>query len=419
MTTSTDRKSGNRFWVWILVSFLAGMFSLVGAGALIYWGANTFDEGNRFPERPAVSVSELMAERRAMEKKAILDKQKSTKALVDRMYRRQLKDPDCTMDFLILSGGGENGAFGAGVLVGWSGLSAADAALPEFDGVTGVSAGSFIAPFAYLGTPESLQEIDHFFRNPSKDWLELRGPLYFLPENMSLGQVAGLKRDLKKVLSESFAKKIEEATTPGRLLLIQASNLDEAFPRVFDFVEASRKALATGDFNEIVEILLASSAIPGMFPPREIDGALYVDGGVEGNFYAGGKPSKPEDTFGGVWKKEHPDRPIPKTRYWIILNGNLREAPVMSTPDWADIALRSLAVSVGSSEVVALRELYALAELTRLRGDGEVEVRWIAIEESVPTSVFPDIFEESQMRALSDLGRRIGADPNSWNTESP
>ena len=92
------------------------MFSLVGAGALIYWGANTFDEGNRFPERPAVSVSELMAERRAMEKKAILDKQKSTKALVDRMYRRQLKDPDCTMDFLILSGGGENGAFGASLL---------------------------------------------------------------------------------------------------------------------------------------------------------------------------------------------------------------------------------------------------------------------------------------------------------------
>lgn len=395
------------------------MLSLIGSGALIYLGVNTFDREGRFPERPLRSVSELMAKRSSMEKKAVLDKEKVTKALVERMYQRQLKDPDCTMDFLILSGGGENGAFGAGVLTGWSSLSTGETAFPKFDGVTGVSAGAFIAPFAYLGTPESLRKIDHFFRNPSKDWLELRGPLYFLPDNMSLGQVAGLKRDLEKVLTASFAKKIEQATTPGRLLLIQASNLDVAFPRIFDFVSTSREALATGSFSEMTEILLASSAIPGMFPPREIDGALYVDGGVEGNFYAGGKPSKPESTFGGVWKKEHPDRPIPKTRYWIILNGNLREAPTMSAPDWADIALRSLAVSVGSAEVMALRELYAQAELTRLRGHGEVEVRWIAIEESLPTSAFPDIFEESQMRALSDLGRRVGTDPNSWNTESP
>ena len=262
-------------------------------------------------------------------------------------------------------------------------------------------------------------EIDHFFQNPGKDWLELRGSFYFLPENMSLGEIPGLERDLQEVMTMSFAKEIVEATTPGRILVIQASNLDEAFPHVFDFSAIARNSVATGNVGEMTEVLLASSAIPGMFPPREIDGFLYVDGGVEGNFYAGGKPTNPEFTFGGLWKKEHPDLPIPKTRYWIILNGNLRETPKTSSPEWAEIALRSLAVSVGSSEVVALRELYALAELTGLRGHGEVEVRWVAIEESLPESSFPTLFEKVQMRALSELGRRKGADSSSWNTEAP
>ena len=49
-----------------------------------------------------------------------------------------------------------------------------------------------------------------------------------------------------------------------------------------------------------------------MFSPREIDGALYVDGGIEGNFYYGGHPLKPEYTFGGIWKRKFPHIPIPK-----------------------------------------------------------------------------------------------------------
>ena len=68
---------------------------------------------------------------------------------------------------------------------------------------------------------------------------------------------------------------------------------------------------------------------------------------------------------------------------------------------------------------MALRELYALAELTRQRGQGEVEVRWVAIEEPVAESVFPALFDGDQMRRLSDLGRKVGADPNSWKTEWP
>ncbi|MEE3325831.1 MAG: patatin-like phospholipase family protein [Myxococcota bacterium] len=342
-----------------------------------------------------------------------------TRKLVDRMYQRQLQDPDATMNFLILSGGGENGAFGAGFLVGWSDIPQGESSMPQFDGVTGVSAGSYIAPFAYLGTKKSLAKVDGFFRNPGPNWLRLRSPLYFLPDLMSMATVPGLERALREQMDMTFAKEIIDATTPGRLLMIQASNLDLSIPHIFNFLDATRQSVDTGVFDPMIEILLASSAVPGLFPPREIDGSLYVDGGVVGNFYSGGRPSEAEFTFGGIWKREHPGVPIPKTRYWVILNGNLREAPKTSSGRWPEIILRSLAVSVGSSEVVALRELYALAELTRERGQGEVEVRWVAIEEPLSESVFPTLFDQDQMRRLSDLGRRKGADPNSWKIESP
>ena len=156
-----------------------------------------------------------------------------------------------------------------------------------------------------------------------------------------------------------------------------------------------------------------------MFPPREIDSALYVDGGIEGNFYYGGHPSKPEYTFGGIWKRKFPHIPIPKTCNWVIINGNLRESPKTSNEGWASIASRSLAISAGSDQVVALRELYSIAELTQLRGLGDVNVRWVAVEEPLPDGNFPDIFNQHEMRRLSDLGKRLGRDPQSWNFSSP
>ncbi|MDG1959057.1 MAG: patatin-like phospholipase family protein [Candidatus Binatia bacterium] len=419
MTQSADPKRREHFGLWMLLSFVLGVGSVLALVALIYMAAITFNTDGRLPPRQILAESELKTEREATLTRAREHKRKSTKALVERMHQRQLKDPDATMDFLVLSGGGENGAFGAGFLVGWSSLSEEAEAMPAFDGVTGVSAGSFIAPFAYLGTPTSLAKIDHFFRNPGKDWLELRGHLYFSPENMSLAKIPGLERALREAISMSFGKEIVAATTPGRLLLIQASNLDQAVPQIFDLNQTAKDSVASGDFDPMIEILLASSAIPGLFPPREIGGSLFVDGGVVGNFYSGGHASEPDLTFGGIWKREYPERPIPKTRYWVILNGNLRESPKTSGGSWPDIASRSLAVSVGSSEVVALRELYALAELTNRRGLGEVEVRWVAIEEPLKESIFPTLFDRAQMRRLSDLGRRVGADPKSWNLEAP
>ncbi|MFW8696386.1 patatin-like phospholipase family protein, partial [Mesorhizobium japonicum] len=65
---------------------------------------------------------------------------------------------------LALSGGGANGAYGAGVLVGWSD----HVDRPRFDVVTGVSTGALAAPFAYLG-PDWDDELQQAYTSGAAD----------------------------------------------------------------------------------------------------------------------------------------------------------------------------------------------------------------------------------------------------------
>ena len=402
-----------------IISFLLGFLCFAGLLTVAYLLAPVIQGSGIAPPRTPVPIAELAERQQDTIREQAAGKTTHTRNFVTRMHARQQQDPDATMDFLILSGGGANGAFGAGFLIGWATVPAGPAALPTFDGVTGVSTGSFIAPFAYLGTDRARREVDDFFRNPRPDWVTSREPISFYPENMSLMEVSGIRRDLEAIVDLDFAKRIDAATTEGRLLLIQASNIDEQIPGVFDFADAARKSIEAGDTERLHEIILASCAIPAVFPPREIDGNLYVDGGAIGNFYAGGRASAAKDTFGGQWKRTYPDAPIPKTRYWVILNGNLRIPPAISQPTWPAVADRAFQLLYTSAEITALRRLFDLAELTRLRGDGDVEVRWISVEQELASPDPMNMFDAKTMRSLSDHGRMLGADPTSWKTVAP
>ena len=407
-------------WGCAIISFVCGALFLLIALAILAYVIPNFDTSGQMPPRPVVPKVQLEAQRDSELSDRIAAKTRATEQLVDRMYARQQKDPDCTMDFLVLSGGGEHGAFGSGVLLGWSTIKTGPNALPTFDGVSGVSAGSYIAPYAYLGTQADLETVNNFFRNPQPDWAVRRGMFFFQPNNASLVNVDGLARDLDAQMTLEFAKRIDQATTPGRLLIIQATNIDQSITHLFDFAGAAKQAAATGNSEHLSQILLASSAVPAAFPPREIEGSLFVDGCVGGNFYAGGRASAKEDTFGGIWKRKYPNAPIPTTRYWVIINGTLRATSETVQPDWAEIAEQAVEMSMGAAEIVAIRQLYALAEITKLRGDGDVEVRWIALPEDFKV---PDgggeFFDQAAMRGMSEEGQRLGADPTSWMTTSP
>jgi len=104
------------------------------------------------------------------------------------------------LDYLVISGGGDFGAFGAGVLKGWSRVPASDPlARPRaFDVVTGVSTGALIAPFAFVGDDDAIERINHLYRNPGPDWVKQRWPLFFLPNNISFAEVPGLEREVAR-----------------------------------------------------------------------------------------------------------------------------------------------------------------------------------------------------------------------------
>ncbi len=320
------------------------------------------------------------------------------------------------IDLLVLSGGGDWGAFGAGVLKGWGRVSG-PMTRPEFDVVTGVSTGALIAPFAFLGDDRSIDHIVELYRNPRKDWFRPRGLLSLLTGGTSYGDIPGLEKDIHAALDETMLRRLVEAGKDGRLLAVNTSNLDYGEMHAWNLVAEARRALETGEPDRVHRILLASSAIPGAFPPREIDGGLYVDGALTGNILYGGRMTI-DDNATAIWKTLYPDIPMPKARYWIIFNNQFRPPPRVVQPDWRSVLPRSLDTSSRSATVNALRHLFAIAAVNRLQYGVDVEVRYIAVPDDW-TPPRPGVFDREVMNVLADMGERMGADPASWRTDPP
>src|SRR5262245_5988607 len=211
-----------------------------------------------------------------------------------------------TIDVLILSGGGEYGAFGAAYLRGWGSVSDADMARPEFDIVNGVSTGALISPFAFVGDSRAYAKIVNLYEHPQADWVATRF-LFFLPSNPSFLTIAGLENELRRQIDMDFIRSVAEGAERGRVLCVGSTNLDYGKQRVFDLGVEAELCVRTGDPRPFHEMLLASSAIPGVFPPRIIDGSLHVDGGVTSNILYNPDMTSPNSAI-GVWRQKHPDQ---------------------------------------------------------------------------------------------------------------
>ena len=333
-------------------------------------------------------------------------------------YGRHHIEKEPTIDYLVISGGGDFGAFGAGFLKGWLRVPKAhELARPRFNIVTGVSTGALIAPFAYLGDEESADRVVELYRNPKPDWVKERWPLFFLPSNLSFAEVPGLEREVKSCYSKDLIDQIANDDNFGRSLVVNTTNLDDASPHVFYMVPEARRARETGDYERFRTILLASSGIPGAFPYREIDGQMHVDGAVTGNMVFGARI--PEDRrIVGLWQSMYPGVTMPKLRYWVIFNNQLQAPPRVVPARWFDIITRSVDVAARSASLVQLRELFMLVDVARYKRHADVEVRYIAIPDDWRPKQEGQFLKET-MNDLANLGERLGADPNSWLTEAP
>jgi predicted acylesterase/phospholipase RssA len=185
-------------------------------------------------------------------------------------------------DLLVISGGGDNGAFGAGLLCAWS----ASGDRPTFKSVTGISTGALIAPLAFLGseydellkkiytsvTPTDIMEKRHVLAAVTNDGMADNRPLWGL---------------ISRSIDERLLTRIAEEHGKGRILLVGTTNLDSRQPVIWNM----GKIAASGHPRALDlcrAILLASAALPGVFPPSmigvEVDGTSYeemhVDGGA-------------------------------------------------------------------------------------------------------------------------------------------
>lgn len=381
-----------------------------GAALLAIASVLMFAQGCGGPDRPELNDAQLKA-------RAIADAEESAATFshaVGKVLERIERESDSggTLDFLALSGGGDYGAFGAGFLVGWGQVADPQSRRPDFDVVTGVSTGALIAPFAFIGSDETCQQVETFYRNPRTDWVRDRGLLFFLPSNPSFMEIPGLARDVRGAVDQTFIQKMAEESRKGKVLAISATDLDLGRQKFWDLGEDAEAAVDAKGIETLHRKLLSSAAIPAVFPPVEIGDSAYADGGVTANVFLRLDPRSPHAIL-PRWRAAHPDKPFPKTRYWVIINNQLSQPPKTVQIKWPKIVGPSLATAIRSATIAEVRWLAAQADFTNALYGTDIEVRVVAIPDDWRAPVSGD-FKQETMDSLAELGRKLGSDPNSW-----
>lgn len=298
-----------------------------------------------------------------------------------------------TIELLAISGGGENGAFGGGLLNGWTEAGNR----PIFSLVTGVSTGALTAPFAFLGPRYDAALKSVYTDITPKDVLETRNLLNAALFEDALADSAPLFRTISKHLNEAMLAEIGEAYNRGRLLLIGTSDIDAQLPVAWNIgaIAASGHPHA---LDLVQRILLASSAVPGAFPPVMIDVTLdgrpyqemHVDGGAFTQVFLYPR-SVTQQRRANI---RHGDRVQP-ARAFVIRNGRITPNPAKTDRQTFVIAQRAIASMIASSGYNDVARI-----LTTARED-RVDFNLAAIGPDF-TDEPKEPFEQAFMRRLYD-----------------
>ncbi len=310
-------------------------------------------------------------------------------------------------NILALSGGGENGAFGAGLLVGWG--ERGDR--PEFDMVTGVSAGALIAPFAFLGKAYDSALAELFTRFGEGDIYQptlVAGVL----GGSALASNEPLRGLIARFVDKSMMTQLAGQRSAGRLLLIGTTNLDSERPVFWDIGRIAQKD--TPEALELIRsVLLASAALPGIFPPARIrvvaNGKsyeeLHVDGGPTRQVFLSPSDFSFSDIDRALRRKVH-------RNLYIIRNGKIG-------PEWEQA--RESAIAIGQRSLYATTKYQALGDLARIHAkavrDG-IGYHLAAIPDSFDVPLVKP-FDRTYMQALFKEGYRLGQSGYPWLSAPP
>ncbi len=421
-------RSRNRWRTGLAIGLCFALLSPSGAG-LVQAGQEKADgkcEGTKKQRKQKMEKRDLTDEQLGElvdeYRKAILaDRMEMKRAALRRLERKYQHHQDTGEPFvyeiLVISGGGSKGAFGAGVLSGWGTIASGPYARPEFDMVTGVSTGALIAPFAYVGNDDAYSTVLEFYANPEPNWVKKRGAIIFMPNHVSMYNNCHLQDAVREGLDQPMIDAMAEASAEDRLLLIGVTNLDVGAGRVFDLGQASLAAVDQGENKRVHDILLTSSALPGAFPPVPMDGLLYADGGAASNLFIGTFPG-PDGPI-NQFLQRHPEAPGPTVRVWILVNQKLKPEHAVTQPRWLSVAGRALNTLTASSQLFALALIRDMVQDARVERGIDAELHFVAIPADFPKPETKEMFDKEYMVQLEELGRKMGSDPSSWQSEVP
>src|SRR5262245_48849049 len=320
-----------------------------------------------------------------------------------------------TRHFLAISGGGDDGAFGAGLLIGWSDRGNR----PEFDVVTGVSTGALSAPFAFLGRAYDAQLKAVYTETSADDIFEKRAPLLGAIAGDALTDNTPLRSMISRRFDETMVRRIAEEYKKGRLLFILTTNLDQGRPVIWNI-----GAIASSNHPKarelIVEVLLASTSIPVVFPPVMLDVTIageryqemHVDGGTiaQAFLYPPSISLRTAAARAGVTEKIL--RTERKRVAYVIRNGRFTRPEESVKLQTIAIAKEALSTMITSSGVNDTYRMYLLA-----RRDG-VDFNLASINDDFGVP-YKGPFNKEYMQSLFAYGYQKGRAGYPWQKAPP
>ncbi|MBU3606878.1 patatin-like phospholipase family protein [Polynucleobacter nymphae] len=311
-------------------------------------------------------------------------------------------------NFLALSGGGDDGAFGAGLLVGWS----KQGSRPAFNLVTGISTGALMAPFAYLGKEYDpvLQQV-YTSINPKDVYIQ-RGILSGIFSD-GLADSTPLYQLISKYVDANFLKKIAyEYNTNGRWLLIGTTNIDAGIPVAWNMGRIA--TIGTPEALELFRrIMLASASIPGAFSPVMfdflVDGQafqeMHVDGGASTQVFL--YPSAAAQKANELGIKRRFNR-----QAYIIRNSRLDPRWNETERRTISVAGRAIAQLIQTQGIGDLYRIYAMAKMDQVG----FNLAYIGSDFNEPHT---EEFDTKYMNALFQYGYEHAVNGYAWSKYPP
>jgi len=330
------------------------------------------------------------------------------KARATRAARGEKPDAPTKTNFLAISGGGDDGAFGAGLLIGWT----ARGDRPQFDVVTGISTGALSAPFAFLG-PEYDDRLKRVYTETSADDIFNKEPILGLLSGDAVTDSTPLKHLIASYLDPEMIRRIAQEHDKGRLLLVATTNLDQARSIIWN-IGAIAQSTDPRARELIIEVLRASASIPGAFPPVmldvTVDGKRYeemhVDGGAMSQVFLYPPSLRLKSIEQRVNTKNHKDVA------YIIRNGRLFRSEEQVKRQTLAIAGQAIATMTAASGANDLYRIY----LTTQRDGLQYNLAFLDDEFTTP---YEGPFNKTYMNTLFEYGYRKGAAGYKWQKAPP